>query len=98
MASLRVRDDPHLVVVAIFNTIVAMVLGSRSRGGGATRAVSGYRPAMFVRLRPLSRAVLLFHAASPSYGGMQRVSVLCVGRPVPGPRCWARAWGLSVVL
>ena len=98
MAFLLVRDDPHLVVVVIFNTIVAMVLGSRSRGGGAARAISGYRSAMFLRLRPLSRDVLLSHAARPSYGGMRRVSVLGMGRPVPGPRCWARAWGPSVVL
>ena len=42
MVVLRVQDDPHLVVVAILqNTIMAMVPGSRSRGGGAARVVSG---------------------------------------------------------
>ena len=76
-----------------------MVLGLRSRGGGGARAVFGYRSTMLVRLRPLSRAVLLSHSASTvrtvGCGGF-RLSV--AGRPVPGPRCRARAWGLSVVL
>ena len=64
MALLRVRDDPHLVVVPFSNTIMAMVLGSR------------LRDARLVRLRPLSRAVPLSHAARPSCGGMRRVSGL----------------------
>ena len=53
-----------------------MVVGSRSRGRGAARAASGYSSAMFVRLCPLSRAVLLSHAARRSYSGMRRVSGL----------------------
>ena len=56
--------------------IMAMVLGSRSRGGGAARAVSGYGAARLVRLSPVSRAVPLSHAARPSCGGMRRVSGL----------------------
>ena len=55
---------------------MAMVLGSRSRGRSAARAASGYRSAMSVRLRPLLRAVLLFHVARPLHGGMRRVSGL----------------------
>ena len=58
---------------------MAMVLGSHSRGGGAALAASEYRSAMIVRLRPLSRAFLLSHAARPSYGGMRRVSGLGAG-------------------
>ena len=65
---------------------MAMLLGSHSRGGGAARAVSGYRFTMLVRLRPLSRAVLLSHSARPSYGGMRRVSALGGGA--------ARSWPL----
>ena len=55
---------------------MAMVLGSRSRGEGAARAVSGYHSVMFVRFRPLSLAVPLSDAARLSYGGMRRVSGL----------------------
>ena len=76
MALLRVRSDPHLVVVASSNSIMAMVLGSPSRGGGAARAVSGYRSTMLLRLRPLLQAVLLSHSARSLYGGMLRVSAL----------------------
>ena len=58
---------------------MAMVLGSLSRGGGAARAVSGYRSTMLGRLHPLSRAVLLSYSARTSYGGMRRVSALGSG-------------------
>ena len=50
--------------------------GSHLRGSGAARAVSGYRAARLVRLRFLSRAVPLSHAARPSCVGMWRVSGL----------------------
>ena len=63
---------------------MAMVLGSPSRGGGAARAISGYRSTMLLRLRPLPRAVLLSHSAGSLYGGMLRVSALVGGA--------ARSW------
>ena len=65
-------SDPHLVVLAIVssNTIMAMVLGSSSRGWRAARAVSGYCSAMFVRLSPLLPAVRFSYSARPSYSGM----------------------------
>ena len=77
---------------------MAMLLGSPSHGGGATRAVSGYGSTVLLRMRPLSRDVLLSNCARSLYGGMFRVSALGGGAARSGPRCWARAWGLSVAL
>ena len=89
VALLRVRDDPHLVVVAIFQH-------DHGDGAGVTFARRGRRACrlrvprcQLVRLRPLWRAVPLSHAARPSCGEMRRVSGLGGGaarsRPlVPG--------------
>ena len=55
---------------------IAMMLGSRSRGGGAVCAPFRYRAARILRFRPLLRAVALSHAARPSCGGMRRFSGL----------------------
>ena len=71
MAFLRVRGDPHLVVVATFQ-----------HDGGPARAVSapgGYQSTMSLRLRPLSVAVLLSRSARPLYGGMLRALALGCG-------------------
>ena len=87
VALLRVRGDPHLVVVATSNRIIAMVLGSLSRHRGPTRAVSApgrHRSNMVLRLRPLSRAVLLSRSARSLYGGILRVLLLGCGA--------ARSW------
>ena len=83
---------------------MAMVLGSRLRGGSAARAVSGYRAARLVRLRPLSRAVPLSQAFvrwdAEGFGLRRR------GGPLPDPdagrgpgvrrRCYERVYVAQV--
>ena len=102
VALLRVRGYTHLVVVAIFQHDHGMVLGSRSRGGGAARAVSGYRAARLVRLlyscapcHGLSRFPMPPGLRAEGCGGFR---VSAAGMPASGLQCWARAWGLSAVL
>ena len=86
VALLRVRGDPHLVVVTTFQ---------QDHGDGAGGKFACWGPCT-CRLRvplyharevtPLSRAVLLSHSARPSYGGMWRVSPLGGGAARSRPR------------
>ena len=79
VALLRVRDDPHLVVVAILQHDhgdgAGVTLARRRRCACRLRVPRCQAP----EVAPLSRAVLLSHAARFSCGGMRRVSVLGCG-------------------
>ena len=104
MALLRVRGDPHLVVVVTFQHDGEMVWGSSSRRRGPARAVSApgwYRYTMSLRLRPRLGAVLLSHSARSLYGGMLRALALGYGAahsrpPVLGPGLGSVGGAMSV--
>ena len=99
VALLRLRDDPHLVVVAIFQH-------DHGDGAGVTFARRGRRARRLRVPSRQAREVTPPVAGGPTFPWRQafvRWDAEGFGPrwrsgPLPAPRCWARAWGPSAVL